>query len=511
MRTRLTGVRSLALVSLILGTATFAKLAAQTKGIVVIPPANATVTGNDIGHPPTTPINVRSQIVIAPNLFPASPIYITGFALRASPGMGALNTSATGDFYLSTSPNWPNSTGHPLLSTTFANNVGSDNTLVFSGSLTISAPACNPPGPCPFGSNIVFTTPFLYHPYLGPLLIDQQDTSFGGPGATGEVDKEDCSVTSCVLNTVSGNLESPTGPEVNDSGSILQITYTMQWGAGIYRSSNGLWLLNTQFNDMFTSADTVTLFAGNGLTPEPTDIPVVGDWSGSGTSQIGLYRPSTGTWFLDYNGNGVYDGPTIDRQYQYGGIGGDIPVVGDWNGTGNSKVGIFRGGFLFLLNTSGSGSFSPSDQVFAFGGETGCTGLPSFYDSEPAGSCDIPVVGDWNGTGTTKVGVVRAAPGSSQPFLWILDTTGAQKIILPGTGVANASTIFAFGGIQGDVPVVGDWTHSGNTNIGVFREGFFWVEDTTANMPTPPASSDTLVAFPYGGVPGDIAVVGHWH
>jgi hypothetical protein len=299
------------------------------------------------------------------------------------------------------------------------------------------------------------------------------------------------------------------------TGTITALTSTpvgaYQSGVGIYRSSNGLWLENSAFNNVFTPADTVTLFAGAGLMPQPTDIPVGGDWSGTGTTKIGLFRPSTGTWYLDYNGNGIYDGPMIDRQYQYGGIAGDIPIVGDWTGSGFSKIGVFRSGFLFLLNTTGSGSFSPSDQVFAFGGVTGCTGaLPSFYSTEPAGSCDIPIVGDWNQSGTTKVGIVRAAPGTSQPFLWILDTSGAQRYIPPGTGVTNASTVFAFGGILGDVPVAGHWNGSLSTQVGVFRDGFFWVEDTTANLPTPPAATDILVAFPYGGIPGDEPVVGHW-
>lgn len=276
-------------------------------------------------------------------------------------------------------------------------------------------------------------------------------------------------------------------------------------GAGIFRSSNGLWLLDTNFNNVYDQGiDFTTDFSGNGLTPQPTDIAVAGDWNGDGTTKIGLYRPSTGTWFLDFNGNGVFDGPTIDRQYQYGGIAGDIPVVGDWNGTGVTKIGLFRGGFEWLLNLSGNGVFSggTNDAVFAFGGLTGCTsGLPGIYSSEPAGACDIPVVGDWNKTGTTKVGVVRAAPGTSQPFLWILDTTGAEAF-------SSSSTVFAFGGIPGDVPIVGDWNNTGNTNIGVVREGFLWIE-SPANMPAAPGATLGAV-FPFGGVAGDQPVVGRW-
>jgi hypothetical protein len=291
--------------------------------------------------------------------------------------------------------------------------------------------------------------------------------------------------------------------------SVL-VTAEHRTSPGVFRSSNGYWLLDSNFDNQFDSGDTFTCFCGNGLTPQASDIPVAGDWNGSGTAKIGLYRPSTGTWFLDYNGNGVFDGPGIDKQYQYGGIAGDIPVVGDWNGTGYTKIGLFRAGFLWLLNVGGSGVFTgdvSNDYVFPFGGITGCSGLPGVYNTEPAGSCDIPVVGDWDLSGSAKVGVVRAAPGSSQPFLWILDTTGAQAYVPSGP---LASTVFAFGGIPGDVPLVGDWTNSGNTNVGLVREGFLWLEDTTADLPAAPTGTDTLVVFPFGGVAGDKPVAGRW-
>ena len=47
-------------------------------------------------------------------------------------------------------------------------------------------------------------------------------------------------------------------------------------------------------------------FGGDG------DLPVVGDWNGTGEMRIGVFRPSTGEWFLDMNGNGKFDGCTVD-------------------------------------------------------------------------------------------------------------------------------------------------------------------------------------------------------
>ena len=84
------------------------------------------------------------------------------------------------------------------------------------------------------------------------------------------------------------------------------------------------------------------------------DVAVTGDWSGSGTLKIGVFRG--GQWLLDYNGNGVWDGVFGgDLLYTFG-QAGDKPVVGDWNGSGVSKIGVFRSGFWMLdLNGTASG------------------------------------------------------------------------------------------------------------------------------------------------------------
>jgi len=37
----------------------------------------------------------------------------------------------------------------------------------------------------------------------------------------------------------------------------------------------------------------------------------VGDWTGTGQTRIGVFRG--GTWFLDLNGNGQWDGCEVDR------------------------------------------------------------------------------------------------------------------------------------------------------------------------------------------------------
>ena len=60
----------------------------------------------------------------------------------------------------------------------------------------------------------------------------------------------------------------------------------------------------------------------------------------------------------------------------------------------------------------------------------------------------MPVVGDWNGDGRTKVGIFR------QGFLWVLDANGNRQF--DGTD-PGADLVFALGGLSGDKPMTGHW------------------------------------------------------
>ena len=93
------------------------------------------------------------------------------------------------------------------------------------------------------------------------------------------------------------------------------------------------------------------------------DIPVTGDWDGSGITKIGVFR--NGSWFLDLNGNGVLD--PEDGSYTFG-QAGDVPVAGDWNGNGITKIGVFRNGSWFLdLNGNRVLEYPGRDAFFTFG------------------------------------------------------------------------------------------------------------------------------------------------
>ncbi|NTV15703.1 MAG: hypothetical protein HGA96_17530, partial [Desulfobulbaceae bacterium] len=112
---------------------------------------------------------------------------------------------------------------------------------------------------------------------------------------------------------------------------------------------------------------------------QPGDLPVVGDWTGSGTDRIGLYRTSSGAgyWYLDLNGNGVWDSGS-DRQVKFG-QPGDQPLVGDWSGGGTDLLGLYRQG-AWYLDINGNGVWNPNSDL-----QLGKFGQPS----------DVPLVGKW--------------------------------------------------------------------------------------------------------------------
>lgn len=107
---------------------------------------------------------------------------------------------------------------------------------------------------------------------------------------------------------------------------------------------------------------------------------------------------------------------------------------------------------------------------------------------------DKPVVGDWNGDGFDDVGVFRNGT-------WYLDANGNSG----WDGVAGGDLVLQFG-IPGDLPYVGDWEGNGIDNIGVVRNGYFYL-DSNGNGVWENFPADYYGRF---GNPSDIPVAGDW-
>lgn len=178
-------------------------------------------------------------------------------------------------------------------------------------------------------------------------------------------------------------------------------------GWGLFRPSTGQWFLDIYFDGI---AEMTVNYGMQG------DKPVSGDWNGDGRDGIGVYRPSKGTWYLDDNLDGI-----TDRTVQFGSKQ-DLPIAGDWNGDGKTEIGLFRPlTHTFMLDTNMDGKAEISVK---FGSKT-----------------DLPVAGDWNMDGRDEIGVFRPSTGQ-----WLLDYNF--------DGIVDQTITF---GAKGDRPVPGNW------------------------------------------------------
>ena len=115
------------------------------------------------------------QQIYASSFFPGEEL-ISGFSFRAYPGAAPSfffsNTVNISDvvIQLSTTSAGADESGS-LPSATFADNLGSDATTVYSGALTLSTAATGI-GAQPFDYTVTFSQPFLYDPADGNLLLD---------------------------------------------------------------------------------------------------------------------------------------------------------------------------------------------------------------------------------------------------------------------------------------------------------------------------------------------------
>jgi protocatechuate 3,4-dioxygenase beta subunit len=203
------------------------------------------------------------------------------------------------------------------------------------------------------------------------------------------------------------------------------------------------------------------------------------------------------------------------RSYVFGLLGA-TPVVGDWNGDGSSKIGIFFDG-LWFLDLDGNGMWGDEDLWARLGAAN-----------------DRPVTGDWDGDGKTDIGIfgpawegdaraIEAEPGLPD----VANRSDAQVLVRyknippdPDQATVGWRTlkrtslgkfrkdlidhVFQYGS-RDDVPVAGDWNGDGVTNIGVFRNGL-WLLDADGDGRW--SEGDRQVKL---GSPGDVPVVGDWN
>jgi len=169
-RTKVRGVGFAFLLAAFLGSCVTTELRAQ---VIVVPNSLATNDGNGSGTSISGPASLRWLQIHDASQFGdlSGPSFLTKFAYRPD---RILDQSGPRSFtlriYASTTSR--SATG---ISTTFAQNLGTNNTLVFDGTVTVTTG--NLPGPGntrQFDYVFPFTTPFLYDPAAGNLVLDLQ-------------------------------------------------------------------------------------------------------------------------------------------------------------------------------------------------------------------------------------------------------------------------------------------------------------------------------------------------
>lgn len=203
----------------------------------------------------------------------------------------------------------------------------------------------------------------------------------------------------------------------------------------VWRPETGVWYIQ-----LSTTGETRYHYWGT-TTAYPTgylqDVPVPADYDGDGKTDIAVWRPDTGIWYLLLS----TDNFDVNKaQYHHWGKLGDIPVVADYDGDGKADTAVFR---YNENNWYIRGSASAAMTVHKYG---------------TAGD-DLLVPADYSGDGKADIAVFRRGTW------FILDST------------TNETTTFQLG-FQNSIPVPADYDGDSKTDMAVYQEGTWYVYES---------------------------------
>jgi len=249
-----------------------------------------------------------------------------------------------------------------------------------------------------------------------------------------------------------GTVSGSTVQNVSGSGSLYTVTVNTGAGYGNLRL------------DVPVTA-TINDLVGNALSNLPFAAGEIYSIArNNGADTTGVFRPGNGLLYLKNKNETGF----ADAALNYG-LGGDYPVVGDWDGDGTVTIGVYRNGYFYLKNANTLGF---AEAVFPFG--------------QPG---DQPIAGDWDGDGVDTIGIFRPSTG--------------QFLLRNSNSEGNAELSFYLGNV-GDVGIAGDWDGDGLDTTGVFRpsNGLLYLKNKNED-----GFADAALNY---GLPGDMPVTGDW-